>query len=479
MKLRRPEKEVHSPVLMLSTLMLGVFTGLFSETALNMALTQLMHEFSVVAGVAQWLVTGYLLTLAVFMPASIILMKWFSTRSLIIIAISLSFLGCLISGVSENMMMLMTGRIVQAIGTAILLPVLMSAALLIFPLHHCGKVMGVVGVSITLAPALGPTISGLIITVLNWRAIFFICASMYIAALLLAIVAAENVGDITHPRIDVISLLLSSIGFGGIICGLAALSENPASSVHFWGVFLMGILCLIALFWRQTRIRYPLINTKIFSCPIFTVGSLIMMMSIMSVLATAIILPIYFIDVLVMQPAMAGLILLPGNIVNVLFSPLIGALYNRYAMRPFIVLGSLCLALSATIFLIITHGFAEKWAIASAFMLLCFGVTCIIMPVQTAALSSLPKSLYSDGTSVWNTLYQISGAAGASIAISLMSSFTARAMNGKASTPEIFALSSGIHSVFYFILFLGLASLVVSFWLREPQQRTSSDTLIN
>lgn len=241
----------------------------------------------------------------------------------------------------------------------------------------------------------------------------------------------------------------------------------------------MGILCLIALFWRQTRIRYPLINTKIFSCPIFTVGSLIMMMSIMSVLATAIILPIYFIDVLVMQPAMAGLILLPGNIVNVLFSPLIGALYNRYAMRPFIVLGSLCLALSATIFLIITHGFAEQWAIAAAFMLLCFGVTCIIMPVQTAALSSLPKSLYSDGTSVWNTLYQISGAAGASIAISLMSSFTARAMNGKASTPEIFALSSGIHSVFYFILFLGLASLVVSFWLREPQQGTSPDTLIN
>lgn len=112
--------------------MLGVFTGLFSETALNMALTQLMHEFSVVAGVAQWLVTGYLLTLVVFMPASIILMKWFSTRSLIIIAVSLSFLGCLISGVSENMMMLMTGRIVQAIGTAILLPVLMSAALLIF-----------------------------------------------------------------------------------------------------------------------------------------------------------------------------------------------------------------------------------------------------------------------------------------------------------------------------------------------------------
>lgn len=162
MKLRRPEK-VHSPVLMLSTLMLGVFTGLFSETALNMALTQLMHEFSVVAGVAQWLVTGYLLTLAVFMPASIILMKWFSTRSLIIIAVSLSFLGCLISGVSENMMMLMTGRIVQAIGTAILLPVLMSAALLIFPLHHCGKVMGVVGVSITLAPALGPTISGLVL----------------------------------------------------------------------------------------------------------------------------------------------------------------------------------------------------------------------------------------------------------------------------------------------------------------------------
>ena len=198
-----------------------------------------------------------------------------------------------------------------------------------------------------------------------------------------------------------------------------------------------------------------------------------MMLSIMSVLATAIILPIYFIDVLLLQAVMAGLILLPGNAINVIFSPLIGALYHRHNIRPFALIGSLCIVLSAVAFLYISHVSAPEWNIVTAFMLLCFGVTCIIMPVQTAALSSLPTPLYADGSSVWNTLYQVSGAAGTSVAITLLSCFSEQRGVGGERAPDAAALLPGVQAVFVFILILGLVSFLLSFWIAKPEPEDS------
>lgn len=154
--IEKSEKQVNSPYLMLSTLMIGTFSGLFGETALNMALSTLMKEFSITASIAQWLVTGYLLTLAIFMPISAILMRWFNTKSLILNAIFISFIGCLIATISTNMISLMLGRVVHAIGTEIILPVLISTALVIFPKIKHAAIMGIVGVAITLDPAIGP-----------------------------------------------------------------------------------------------------------------------------------------------------------------------------------------------------------------------------------------------------------------------------------------------------------------------------------
>ncbi|WP_197715842.1 DHA2 family efflux MFS transporter permease subunit [Vibrio aphrogenes] len=462
------QKSVNSPYLMLTVLMIGAFSGLFGETALNMALTTLMDEFSITSGIAQWLVTGYLLTLAVFMPISAFLMRCFNTKSLVVSAIFISFAGCMIAVASTELPTLMLGRVVQAVGTAIILPILISCALLIFPMQKRAAVMGIVGIAITLAPALGPTLSGFIITFINWRAIFMISALIYFIIFILAIRVVENIGDITRPKIDIISIVLSTIGFSGIIYSFATLAENSFSSVTVWAPLAIGIISLGVFVWRQSNITEPMINLQVFNNQTFIVGLLLMMICMMSILATAIILPLYLIEVLLLQAALAGMFLLPGNLLNVLFSPLIGILYNRYDSKLLAGLGAVFILISASAFLLLMNQAALPWQVTIAFMCLCIGVTCIIMPAQTAALSALPKELYSDGSSVWNTFYQVSGAAGSSIAITIMTNTHDNVLKNGRVKEEITALALGAHSVFYLLLFFGFIALILAFKLNKP-----------
>nr|WP_242452404.1 DHA2 family efflux MFS transporter permease subunit [Morganella morganii] len=457
--------QVRHPKMMLSVLMAGTFTGLFGETALNMALTNLMSQFSLSAGQAQWLVTGYLLTLAVFVPVSAFLVRWFNTRVLILTALCVSLAGCLIAALSPGFAVLLLGRVIQAIGTGVILPVMLSAALLIFPVYQRGMVMGMVGIAITLAPALGPTISGFIITLFSWHAIFWLSALAYAAIILLAVKSIAPIGDITRPRIDIVSLLFSSAGFSGIIYGLAILAEHSLSDPAVWGSLLGGILCLGIFARRQTHMAMPMISPDVFRNPLFIIGLLMMILSMMSVLAAAIILPVFLKDVLMLSAALAGLLLLPSNIINVVFSPLIGILYNRFDSRPFVVCGALFTLMSAALFLYSVGENAPVWQIVLAFMLLCLGVTCVIMPAQTTAMSALPARLYADGSAVWNTFYQVAGAVGTASAITLMSFYRDAASAQQTATA---ALASGIHAVFWLILLLGLLSLVFVFFLKKP-----------
>lgn len=463
--------QVRYPKMMLSVLMAGTFTGLFGETALNMALTNLMSQFSLSAGQAQWLVTGYLLTLAVFVPVSAFLVRWFNTRVLILTALCVSLAGCLIATLAPGFAVLLLGRVIQAVGTGVILPVMMSAALLIFPVYQRGMVMGMVGIAITLAPALGPTISGFIITLFSWHAIFWLSALVYAAIILLAVKSIAPIGDITRPRIDILSLLLSSAGFSGIIYGLAILAEHSLRDPAVWGSLLAGVLCLAVFARRQTHMAMPMIHPDVFRNPLFIIGLIMMILSMMSVLSAAIILPVFLKDVLMLSAAMAGILLLPGNIINVLFSPLIGFLYNRFDSRPFVVCGSLFMLMSSALFLYAVGENSPVWQIVAAFMLLCLGVTCVIMPAQTTAMSALPARLYADGSAVWNTFYQVAGAVGTASAISLMSFYRDAAATQQTATA---ALASGIHAVFWLSLLLGLLSLVFAFFLKKPHPQNDA-----
>ncbi|MEH7123833.1 DHA2 family efflux MFS transporter permease subunit [Bacillus sp. JJ1773] len=459
--------QVKNPKTMALILMLGAFIGLFGETALNMALSNIMEQFSITAATAQWLTTGYLLVLAILVPISALLMKWFTTRQLVIGGLIISLLGAVLAALSPSFVVLLAGRLVQAIGTGILIPVMTSVLLIIFPVHKRGVVMGLMGLVITLGPALGPTLSGVIISTLGWHYIFWISAILYVLLTLFAVAKIVNVSEITKPKIDVSSVALSTIGFGGLIYALATLAEASFASPKVLGPLLVGIIALLLFGVRQMKMPQPMVNLRVFKYPMFTLGTAMMFLGILMILATGILLPMYLKGALLYSAMVAGLLLLPGNAVNVVMSPVVGTLFDKFGPRVFVIIGSIVILIANLMFASVISSTTPAWQIIVAFMIFFFGITMVMMPSQTNALNQLPRELYADGSAAMNTLNQVAGAAGTAIAITL---FTA-GQSGyvidvpNASQPEV--LAAGIKYTFSFITGISVVGLICSLFVKK------------
>ncbi|WP_066305879.1 DHA2 family efflux MFS transporter permease subunit [Bacillus sp. FJAT-29814] len=460
--------KVKSPKVMAAILMLGALIGLFGETALNMALTNVMEQFSIKAATAQWLTTGYLLTLAILVPISALLMKWFSTRQLVIGGLIISMAGAVLAAVSPNFVILETGRIVQAVGTGIIMPVMVSVLLIIFPVHKRGVVMGIMGLVITLGPALGPTLSGVVISTLGWHYIFWISAAFYVILTLAATLKIENVGEITKPKIDGLSIVLSTAGFGGLIYGLASMAGAPFTTPIVWVSLLIGIIALVLFGVRQKTMDKPMINLSVFSNSMFTLGTAMMFLSILVILSVGILLPMYLKGSLLFSAAVAGLLLLPGNAVNVVMSPIVGTLFDKIGPRKLTIVGSIIVLIGNIMFAATISATTPAWQIIVAFMVLFFGLTMVTIPAQTNGLNALPRELYADGSAAMNTLNQVAGAAGTAIAITLL---TAGQNSFAAGTPEAGQgeiLAAGVKYAFYFVTGISVITLICSLFMRTP-----------
>lgn len=462
--------EVRSPKTMAFILMLGAFVGLFGETALNMALSDVMEDFSVTAGIAQWLTTGYLLTLAILVPVSALLIRWFTTKQLVTVAFLFSLAGSILAALAPSFAVLQAGRIIQAIGTGIVLPVMLNVVLLIFPIARRGAVMGIVGLVITTAPAVGPTLSGIIISTLGWHYIFWISALFYLLLLMFGLSKMSNVSEITKPKIDIMSIILSTIGFGGLIYALATMAEKPFTEAIVWLPLLIGVTALILFCMRQMKMEQPMINLRVFKYSMFTVGTLIMFLSILIILSASILLPIYLKGALLYSAAMAGVLLLPGNAVNLVMSPIVGSLFEKIGARRFVITGFIFVMGGLVLFLTSLTAEGPVWPIVIAFMILFFGLTMTTMPAQTNALNQLPRELYADGSAAMNTLNQVAGAMGTAIAITL---FTGGQESHfldypSASMPEV--LAAGTKHAFYFIMIISVIGFIASLFIKKHKK---------
>ncbi|TWT06494.1 multidrug efflux MFS transporter [Planococcus sp. CPCC 101016] len=458
--------QVKKPKTMAAILMLGAFIGLFGETALNMALTNIMEDFSISAGTAQWLTTGYLLVLAILVPLSAYLVRWFTTRQLVVAALTISSLGALLAALAPSFAILLIGRLIQAIGTGIFLPLMFSVILLIFPIQKRGSVMGIVGLVITAGPALGPTLSGLIISASSWHYIFAVMVALNLV-LLIGALKMENVSDITKPKIDVGSLLLSTIAFGGIIYSLSTLAETPFAEPIVWIPLLAGAAALLLFIVRQLKMAQPMVNVRVFKYPMFALGTLLMVITLFVILSVAILIPIYLKSVLAYTSIAAGLLMLPANLLNIIMAPIVGSNFDRVGARIFTRTGFAFVTVAAIGFLAILSATTPVWQVIAALCVLFVGISMTIMPAQTHAMNQLPKNLYADGSAAMNTLTQVAGAAGTAIAITL---FTAGQKNyiaefGAANPAEF--LASGTHYAFYAVLIAAIIGLIGSLFIKN------------
>ena len=468
-----PNPAIRTTPILIAFLIAG-FIGLFSETALNMALGDLIEEFSVSPSTIQWLTTGYLLTLGILVPVSGLLIQWFSTRQLFFASLVFSIIGTLIAAIAPGFGLLLVARVIQAIGTALLLPLMFNTILLIFPVHKRGATMGLMGLVIMFAPAIGPTVSGLILEHLTWNWIFWISLPFLVFALLFGLVYMQNVSPITKPKIDIPSIILSTIGFGGIVYGFSMAGDKGWGSAIVLITLIVGLIGLLSFSLRQLKMEKPMIDLNVMKFPMFTLGLITVFLAFMVILSSMILLPLYLQTGMALAAFTAGLVLLPGGVLNGIMSPITGRIFDKYGPRGLVTPGFIIMIVVLWFLSNVTTE-TTITTIIVLHSLLMVGVSLVMMPAQTNGLNQLPKDLYPDGTALMNTLQQVSGAIGTTVAITIMSasqkSYMLEVENPLDPTVIGAALTAGVQDAFIFGLLLAVVGLVVSLFIKNAREK--------
>ncbi|AMW99917.1 MDR family MFS transporter [Rummeliibacillus stabekisii] len=464
------ESERFKVVPIIVSFLIAGFIGLFSETALNMALGTLIVDFNIHETTVQWLTTGYLLTLGILVPVSGLILQWFTTRQLFIVSITLSIIGTFIAAIAPTFSFLMLARVVQAMGTALMLPLMFNTILLIVPPYKRGKIMGLMGLVISFSPAVGPTLSGLILKTLTWHYIFWFSLPVLMIALVFGIVYMQNVSTPTKPKIDILSIILSTIGFGGVVYGFSIAGDGGWGDSTVITAIIVGVIGLLLFCIRQTKMEQPMLRLRVFKYPMFVVGLILVLICMMVILSSMIVLPLYLQNSLALGTFAAGLLLLPGGIVNGLLSPVMGSLFDKFGPKWLVILGIIIVTGSLIGFSTIDLDTSSGFLIAMHICMM-IGVSMIMMPAQTNGLNELPRELYPDGTAIMNTLQQVAGAIGTAVAISILSSGTEKYLKNvtDATNPlnKLLAFTSGVQDAFIFAIIVAIIGLIVSLFIKR------------
>lgn len=305
----------------MAALLVAGFVGLFSETALNIALGELSQLFQIGPTTVQWLATGYFLTLGILVPVTGILMQKFTTRQMFITSILLLIFGTILAATASSFSILLAGRIIQAAGLAINLPLTQNVIFTIFPPHQRGGAMGVMGLVMLAGPALGPTIAGLIMDTLSWHWVFWVTLPFLLFSLVFGFMYMRNVNEPRQVSIDALSVILSTIGFGGVVYGVSVAGSMGWTSMTVISAMAVGLLALILFAVRQTRMESPMLNLKAFRYPLFVLGVVMSFVTFFNMLSMLVVLPMYMQMALLVAAFATGLILLPGSLLNCILAP--------------------------------------------------------------------------------------------------------------------------------------------------------------
>lgn len=460
-----PTQQLKNSPIMAALLVAG-FVGLFSETALNIAFTELSYIFKVDPTMIQWLATGYFLTLGILVPVTGILMQKFSTRQMFMTSILLSIFGTILAALAPGFELLLVARIIQAAGLAINLPLTQNVIFTIFPPNKRGAAMGIMGLVMLAGPALGPTIAGLILDTLSWHWIFWATIPFLLFSLIFGIVYLRNVNEIRKVSIDALSVILSTIGFGGLVYGFSVSGVSGWTSGAVFGSIIIGLLAIIVFAMRQIKMENPMLNLRAFKSPLFVLGVMMSFITFFNMLSMLVILPMYMQMVLLMAAFTTGLILLPGSLLNCILAPTIGRLFDKYGPRAIITPGTILVAIAYVLYAQFGTDTAT-WLIIVTHIMMMLGIGAVIASVQTNTLNSLPKQFYPDGIAITQTIQQVAGAIGIAVLVSVLSAKQATYLATTTNDlPQ--AAAAGTSLVFIISLILAMINFVLSLFMKKP-----------
>lgn len=452
-------------ITVLGVLLVGAFVVILNETAMNVALSRIMIDLHVDERTAQWLTTGFMLTMAVVIPTTGWLLQRLTTRQAFGLAMGLFSIGTAVAAASPSFGFLLLGRIIQACGTAIMMPLLMTTVMEQVPPAARGRIMGTITLVIAAAPAMGPTMSGLILQFLSWRFVFVVVLPIALTIMIVGLRIVPNLHEPREVKLDGWSIPLAALGFGGLVYGLSLVGNAQIPAWELATVLAVGALSLAAFLVRQVvlqRTDDALLDLRTFTYPTFAISMSLMALVMMVLFGSIIATPLVLQQVMHLEPIAVGLIMLPGALLMGLLGPVVGRLYDRVGARTLAVPGAMVVALSFAVFASISTT-TPWWHILVASLLLNLGLAFMMTPLFTVALSSLPPQLYSYGSAMIGTIQQVAGAAGTALFVTIMA--TVRASTTAGGAGEADALASGARAAFVVAGCLWLLTILGSAFL--------------
>lgn len=464
-------------------LLAAAFVAILNETTMAIAIPELNISLGIPPEQGQWFTSAFMLTMAVVIPTTGFVLQRFTTRQVFLAAMITFSVGTALCLVASGFIPLLVGRIVQAAGTGIMLPLLMTTMMNVVPAHSRGRMMGRVGLVMSLAPAIGPTMSGLVLDSLGWRWLFGIVLPIALIALGLGAKWMTNLGESTDAPIDVVSILLSALAFGGIVYGLSqfggANTGGAGSTVLLigWGAIGGGLVFLAVFVWRQLSLQKQeraLLDLRVFRSRNYVLSVIIMAIVALSMFGTFSLLPLFLQTVAGLTAAQSGMVLLPGSLLMGLLGPVMGRIYDARGPRVLLVPGTFMIA--AAMFVYSTVGTATPtWTLVVVQTVMSLGLAASFTPLFSASLGSLQRHLYSHGSAVLNTLQQVGGAAGTALLVAVYSAALHAGEAAGESAAE--AAAPGARAAFLIAACIAIVPVVLSFFIQKPEDQEAAEVV--
>ncbi|BBZ01533.1 MFS transporter [Mycolicibacterium chitae] len=444
--------------MIIAVLVFSAFVMILNETIMSVALPALIADLDITARTAQWLTSGFLLTMAVVIPMSGSLLQRFPVRGVFVGSMSLFCAGTLVCALAPGFAVLLAGRILQACGTAVMVPLLMTTVMTLVAAERRGQTMGTISIVIAVAPAVGPTLSGFILGALNWRWMFWIVLPIALLALAAGLVWLRVADEREQPApIDPASVPLSAIAFAGLVFGLSELGGHGGRGVPAWIPLTVGAVAMVVFGARQVRLQRAdraLLDLRPFTYRRFSVSVGLVIIGFMGLFGAIIMVPLYVQDVLGRSALVAGLITLPGGLLMGLAGPIVGRIYDRHGARLLVVPGSVLLCLSLCGFALLSET-TPLWELVGLQTIMMLGLSLMFTPLMTDALGALPERLYSHGSAIMTTLQQVAGAAGTALFVTVMA--RASVSGGAPDMP-------GVHAAFVAAAVISVTAVAAAFF---------------
>ena len=455
--------------LVIAILIVGAFISILNQTLLVTAVPVIMKDLNIPFSTAQWLTTGFFLVNGIMIPISAFLINKFTTRKLYMTAMILFTIGTIVAALSTVFPTLLAGRILQASGAGIMMPLSQVILLQMFTVENRGKAMGLFGLIIGFAPAIGPTLSGYIIEFWPWRTLFIIIAPLSALNIIFAYLFMRNVTEQTNPKVDILSIIMSTLGFGGLLYGFSVAGVNGWLSVEVLLPIFAGLFIVVLFVRRQLQLTQPILEIRVLKNQYFLMATLIGIIVFVSMVSANNIVPVLMQDMLGFTALQSGLALLPGALVMGVISLIAGWLFDKYGIR-LLTFTSLILILVTSVLMSFLSVDTTFTYITIVYTVRLAGVGLSMMALTTYAMNALENHMISHGTSLNNTMRQIGGSLFTALFITIM---TGVAFNMSGGDPTAADEITGVNATFVTSAVLAVIGLIFALFLKEQERVVS------